>query len=472
MNSIRVRLFAILLITTGALWLCASVWIYGSTQRHLERVLDARLAEAARMVSSLLTDHQIDPAAAAKAVHNSSDNDFEFSPSTYARQLSCQIWSLQGQLVGRSESAPATSLASHRSGFAETEIDGVPWRVFAVVNEKLGVRVLVGDSIAMRERLVSDMVKGLLLPAVTILPLLAVMIWLSVGRGLSPLDRLARVLSKRRDTELHPLPEGSVAKEITPMISALNGLFNRVAEARQRERDFTAYAAHELKTPLAGLKTQAQIAIMAQDRAIQEKALGQIVNSVDRTSRMVRQLIDMAAVDTSEEGQEKERVDVDRLVREIALELEPKAESRNVSVDCTHAASGSILDTDRILLRLAIRNVLENAIQHTLPQTVITAATRCIDEEVSILVTDRGPGIPPEEHRRVTERFYRSASVASGSGLGLSIVDMAVQRLRGSLSFSNEHAFTVTLSFPLKSGTISAENSTRAYLGDHAVTPK
>src|SRR5690606_32229529 len=117
--------------------------------------------EAARMVSSLLTDHRINPAAAAKAVESPAGEEFTLSTSTYARQLSCQIWSLQGQLVSRSESAPGTSLADHSSGFAETDIDGVPWRVFAVVNEELGVRVLVGDSIAMRERLVSDMVKGL-----------------------------------------------------------------------------------------------------------------------------------------------------------------------------------------------------------------------------------------------------------------------------------------------------------------------
>lgn len=464
MNSIRVRLFAILLITTGALWLCAVVWIYNSTQIHLEKVLDARLTEAARMVSSLLTDHRINPAAAAKAVGSPAGEEFTESTGTYARQLSCQIWSLQGQLVSRSESAPGTSLADHSSGFAETDIDGVPWRVFAVVNEELGVRVLVGDSIAMRERLVSDMVKGLLLPAVLILPLLAVMIWLSVGRGLSPLDRLARALSRRRETELHPLPEDSAAKEITPMITALNGLFNRVAEARQRERNFTAYAAHELKTPLAGLKTQAQIAIRAPDRATQEKALGHIVNSVDRTSRMVKQLIDMAAVDTSEQEDEKEQVDVDQLVREVALELEPLAAHRSVSLDCRQAASGSILKTDRTLLRIALRNIMENAIQHTHTQTVVTAATRYVDGVMSVSITDQGPGIPPEEHGRVTERFYRGTSSAAGSGLGLSIVDMAVQRLRGSLTFSNGQGFTATLSLPLQAGVSHAQASAKADL--------
>ncbi|MFN3928363.1 MAG: sensor histidine kinase N-terminal domain-containing protein [Thermoflexus sp.] len=132
----------------------------------------------------------------------------------YSRQLSCQIWSLQGTLVSRSESAPVTSLADHREGFAETEINGERWRVFAVINPTLGVRVLVGDSLEIRERLVGGVIKGLLLPALVILPMLALLIWFSVGRGLAPLNRIATSLSSRSATELHPLPEAPAPREI------------------------------------------------------------------------------------------------------------------------------------------------------------------------------------------------------------------------------------------------------------------
>ncbi|CAD7032134.1 two-component sensor histidine kinase [Pseudorhizobium endolithicum] len=192
MNSIRIRLFAILIATTGAVWLLAAAWIYASTQAEVERVLDARLMEAARMVSSLITDHQIDPAAAANAAAaNAPPPPFEEARGSYSRQLSCQIWSLQGSLVSRSESAPATSLASHTDGFEETEIDGERWRVYAVVNPTLGVRVLVGDSLEIRDRLIGDVIKGLLVPGIVILPILAGLIWLSVGRGLAPLTRIA-----------------------------------------------------------------------------------------------------------------------------------------------------------------------------------------------------------------------------------------------------------------------------------------
>jgi two-component system, OmpR family, sensor histidine kinase QseC len=208
MRSIRLRLFAILLATTGALWLLAVMWTYFSVQHQVERVLDARLMEAARMVSSLLTDHHINVAAAVddtKATDAASPFDLQ---EDYRRQLSCQIWSLQGQLVSRSESAPRESLTDNRDGFSETIVDGVRWRVFAVVNPNLNARVLVGDSLEIRDRLVADVVKGQLVPAVAILPILAVLIWLSVGQGLGPLNRIAMSLGLRSADELHPLPAG------------------------------------------------------------------------------------------------------------------------------------------------------------------------------------------------------------------------------------------------------------------------
>src|SRR5690606_33373767 len=180
------------------------------------------------------------------------------------------------------------------------EIDGERWRVYAVVNPSLGVRVLVGDSLEIRERLIGDVIKGLLLPAIVIFPVLAALIWLSVGRGLAPLTRIAEGLAGRSALELHPVEDGSVPREVRPVIRAMNSLFGRVAEARDRERSFTAYAAHELKTPLAGLKTQAQIALRTDDPNVKRDALSHISTSVDRTSRMVRQLIDLAAVDAAQ----------------------------------------------------------------------------------------------------------------------------------------------------------------------------
>ena len=259
MTSIRTRLFAILLLATGAVWFSAAWWIQHSTRVEVEQVLDARLAEAAGMVSSLLSDGRVELSSAAGAMEALTTR----ADQGYSRQLSCQIWSLDGTMVGASGSAPEGRLTEADSGFSETLVDGERWRVFTEVNERLGLRVMVGDRLAVRDRLVSDVTRGLLVPALTILPFLAGLIWLSVGRGLAPLSRMARALSARSADNLEPVEEGPLPRELHPMGAALNSLFGRVAAARERERSFSAYAAHELKTPLSGIKTQAQIAAMA-----------------------------------------------------------------------------------------------------------------------------------------------------------------------------------------------------------------
>lgn len=455
MNSIRIRLFVILLATTGAVWLLAAAWIYASTQAEVERVLDARLMEAARMVSSLITDHRIEPSAAVDAaIANAPPPPFKQADGSYSRQLSCQIWSLQGSLVSRSESAPETSLASHTDGFEETEIDGERWRVYAVVTPTLGVRVLVGDSLEIRDRLIGDVIKGLLVPGIVILPVLAVLIWVSVGRGLAPLTRIAEGLAGRSASELHPIDDGTVPREVRPVIRALNSLFGRVAEARDREQSFTAYAAHELKTPLAGLKTQAQIALRTDDSTIQREALSRISTSVDRTSRMVRQLIDLAAVDASQGAAKDEPVDVAVLVGEIASELETQLAANEVHVAMEHAdrtPQPAVLEADRILLRLAIRNLLENAIQHSPKGAVVRCRVSESQSEVVVEILDQGPGIPVADEARVTERFFRGSKASGhGSGLGLSIVQMALDRLGGNLTFERGGTwFVARASFPI-----------------------
>jgi two-component system sensor histidine kinase QseC len=449
----RTRLFAILLATTGAVWLFAATWIYASTQAEVERVLDARLMEAARMVSSLISDHRIDAGEAADAA--APPPPLQQADGSYSRQLSCQIWSLQGSLVGRSQSAPQKSLASHTSGFEETEIDGERWRVYAVVNPKLGVRVLVGDSLEIRERLIGDVVKGLLLPALVILPVLAALIWFSVGRGLAPLTRIAEALIGRSASELHPVDGAATPREVRPVIVALNSLFGRVAEARERERSFTAYAAHELKTPLAGLKTQAQIALRADDASVQREALSRISTSVDRTSRVVRQLIDLAAVDAAKGAPAEELVDLSILLSEVASELETQLSNVDVRVAVEVAETSAApvgVRADRGLVRLVVRNLIENAIQHSPKGGEVRCRVRRSeqDQHVVVEILDQGPGIPAADEKRVLERFFRGRKPRGhGSGLGLSIVQMALDRLEGSLVFERATPwFVARASFP------------------------
>ncbi|MDB6453703.1 ATP-binding protein [Falsirhodobacter sp. 20TX0035] len=417
MIPIRLRMFLILLAATGAVWVSGFVWIHQSTAAKMDRVLDARLAEAARMVSTLVTDERVSMEGAASlpmAVDHA-----------YSRQLSCQIWRLDGTPVAGSSAAPKDRLAA-TEGFSMNTVDGVEWRVYSMVNAERGVRVMVGDSMTMRKRLIGDVTRGLILPALAVLPVLAGLIWIGLGRGLRPLRRMAGDLAARDAEDLRPL-DRRLPAELSPIQSAMNDLFRRVEETRDRERSFTAFAAHELKTPLAGLKTQAQIALRGDDDQ-RRRALRQIEASVARTDRLVRQLLEMAAVDAREAGQN--RAPLEDIVADCVQATEVLARERGVGVTVLVERDGAA--HDRLLLGAALRNLLENAIQASPPG----AAVSIRGSGTRIEVADAGAGIREQDRPRLTERFFRGrGAAAGGSGLGLAIVQTAMQRMNGTLEF-------------------------------------
>ena len=429
MNSLRLRLFALLLVATGAVWLSAVMWIQTSTRAEVERVLDARLREAAQMVSSLISEKEI---AAASAAGLTDPTAFDFQSDGYSRQLSCQIWSLDGALVSRSAHAPATRLAEIENGFSQNVVDGETWRVFTVVNADLGVRIMVGDNLSVRRRLVSDVTTGLLVPAGLVLPLLAIFIWLSVGRGLLPLDRMAAGLAARPANDLHPMPSGPLPRELRPVTTALNDLFRRVSAAREHERSFVAFAAHELKTPLAGLRTQAQIAKIAPDEATRRHALDSLERGVLRTDRMVRQLLELASVEAEARAEPLSDVALSDIVRDVVGELHALAEKRGVETVVEIPSETPQIGRSQFFLSTALRNLLENAIEASPSGEAVDVALRRDGVDWVLSVMDRGPGIPEGERARVQERFYRgSNATGDGSGLGLSIARSAAERLGG-----------------------------------------
>ncbi|HSP25227.1 MAG TPA: ATP-binding protein [Saliniramus sp.] len=452
MRSMRSRLLLILLVTTGAAWLSAAAWIYFSTQAQVEQVLDARLREAARMVDSLLTDQRIEIAAATQMLAEAGVES-DWDDDGYSRQLSCQIWSFSGQLVGRSEAAPRERLAGDGDGFSQTVVEGEVWRVYTVLNPDIGVRVMVGDNLQVRQSLVNSVMMGALLPMALMLPIGGLLIWLAVRGGLAPLDRMALALSARRADDLKPIRKARNPAELRPMIEALNGLFGRVDAAREREKSFTAFAAHELKTPLAGVKTQAQIALASKDPDTTARALAQIIDGVNRSSRLVSQLLDLAAADAGDESPPREPTDLARALEDARQALESLRQSRNVSFAVSGSLAGGI-SCNPALVSTALKNVLENALLHSPDGGEIRVKGAREDGLVSVTVEDAGPGMDDSEIGHAAERFYRGRNEpASGTGLGLAIVETVLQRAGGTLAIANRAGncgLSVTLTFPAR----------------------
>jgi two-component system sensor histidine kinase QseC len=457
LKSMRARLFLILIVTTSVVWLSAIAWIFTSTQAQVERVLDARLMEAANMVSSLLIEEDVSAARAANLASRRPTR-----PSSYERQLSCQIWSFAGNLLSKSDTAPVAELTTYRDGFSETVINGETWRVYAAENKHLGIRVLVGDTRRIRAELVGDVVKGLALPALLIMPVLAALIWVSVKRGFAPLNRIAAGLGSRPASDLSPLSTDNCGTEIRPVIAALNGLFVRVADTRERERNFTTFAAHELRTPLAGLKTQAQVALASENSQVRQRALSQIVDAVNRTGRLVRQLLDLAAVEARESGAEMGAVNPGEALALLKNEFFSHNEGCPQIV-IANALREVDLPIKSDLFSIAARNLLENALAYSPPRGLVTCSLRLTQDEIAVVIEDSGPGIPADEIGHVKERFFRGRNKALvGSGLGLSIAEIALQHAGATLELSNRQLGG--LSATIKIGRVEAPVSEAADL--------
>ncbi|MBS1166631.1 MAG: integral rane sensor signal transduction histidine kinase [Proteobacteria bacterium] len=416
MTSLRRRLFLLLISATAAIWVCAVGWIYFESRADLEHVLDTRLQEAARMVHSMVASSNLETAGVAAATAA----DF-----TYNRQLSCQVWSLSGRLLARSGGAPEGSLAEELEGFSDRQVNGEAWRVYTVVDLVHGVRVAVGDRIGLRARLVRDLIVGLVGPALMTVPLLGLMIWASLGRGLAPLRRIAGEIAGRNGDDVSPVAGEGAPDEVRPLVDALNGLFAKVEAARRHEKEMTAFAAHELRTPLAGLKTQAQVAL----------ALARLE----------------ALPDVEPDGG---TLVVGALVREVVTGL-PRRPDIAVTIDA--ALDGLEMQADRDSLYLVVRNLQENAAEHMRPPGRI--AWSALPDGVGFAIEDDGPGIPEDELPEVTRRFFRGRTRSgSGSGLGLTIAELAARRVGARLIFANRteaRGLRVEIRLPLKPAALS-----------------
>jgi len=424
MTSLRHRLFLLLISATAAIWVTAVGWIYFANRSELEHVLDTRLQEAARMVHSMVASSNLPSGVTATSV----------ADYAYNRQLSCQVWSLSGRLLARSSGAPEGSLAEDVEGFSDRQLNGEAWRVYTVVDTAHDVRVAVGDRIGLRERLARDLIIGLVGPALLVMPLLGLMIWASIGRGLAPLRRMAGEIGRRDGDDISPVAGQGAPNEVRPLIDALNSLFAKVETTRRHEREMTAFAAHELKTPLAGLKTQAQVALAAKDAATRDGALRQIVASVDRTSRLARQLLALARLEAqAATDSEPEILNVGSLVREVAESFAAKSDTILMIDD---ALDSLRIRADRDNLYLILRNLHENAIEHIGSPGCISWLA--LPNDVGLAIEDNGPGIPDHELTEVTRRFFRGRHRSrSGSGLGLTIANLAARRIGASLTFVN-----------------------------------
>ncbi|MBR0552587.1 sensor histidine kinase [Stakelama marina] len=436
MMSLRKRLFLQAALVTILVWAVAAAWATYSTKSKIEHALDNRLKEAAGMVASL---------GSVRADTNGATIPPLPVGDNYSRQLSCQIWSVTGRLISRSDTAPTAALARHdSSGFSDRTIGGVGWRVYTLVVPQSGVRVMVGDTLAMRRNLLTHLILGLVIPAIIGIFALAALLWISIGGGLSPLNDIAATIEGRGADDLSPLGIERVPPEMTVVTQAIDGAFAGLAGMRERERRFLASAAHEMQTPLAGLKMQADIAGRTDDPAVRRKALSHIAASIARTTRLVRQLLELTRQQAgSMPPVAAEETRIAPLLGVIGNDLSPLLADRGVTVAPTDDAMRATVPLGEDVLLLVLRNLIENAASYGPAGGTVTVGVAAN----GVYVEDQGEGMSEAMIADVRQHFIRGRTDVQGSGLGLAIVDTALTRAGARVEFSRmpETGFRATI---------------------------
>ncbi|HEY6512087.1 MAG TPA: sensor histidine kinase N-terminal domain-containing protein [Burkholderiaceae bacterium] len=299
--------------------------------------------------------------------------------------------------------------------------------------------VQVAETLGKRSRLTTEIVKGVIIPQFLVLPVAVFLVWLALVRGIRPLNELQQRIRRRRSEDLSPIDEFEAPEEVAPLVGAINDLLARLDQSIGSQKHFLADAAHQLKTPLAGLRTQAELAQREIDAGQQDarslkRSLQQIAHSSQRAAHMVNQLLAMARVEDKESALRKQEVRLSRLAREVVRDFVPRAMDKRIDLGYEGPDDDdgpTRLIGQPLLIRELIRNLVDNALQYTPAggEVTVRVTPDPFGQVVVLQVEDSGPGIPEPERELVFRAFYRVLdSQTDGSGLGLAIVKEIASR--------------------------------------------
>ncbi|MDF1646959.1 MAG: ATP-binding protein [Legionellaceae bacterium] len=434
-TSIRKFLLINLLLAISVTTTLTAIGNYYLDQKDIEAHLDTLMAVSGLSYDALLGDSPNQHAL--NTIQNSlqkipkkmqaylpSLNSDQPSMEEYVNRFSFQIWSREGKKILHSPNAPTLLPKNIQTGFSSTYIDNQQWRIFSTINEASGSHLILAERYDTRNELGRRIAQDDLYIMLLTFPLSGLLIWIIIGRGLASINKVTREVAHRAPSHLEPVSLKSAPDEIKPMIDELNNLFFRLQEGFEREKRFAADAAHELRTPLAAIKTQAQIALKTPDVKEKNTALKKLIASVNRTTHIVQQLLIMSRLmpDTpSPDGFES--VSLSDITRDMLTMLAPKAIEKHIELEFHTDKKTPSIQGNYTALCILIRNLVDNAIRYTPSEGCITVSVQPQNNRAMFEICDNGPGIPEALQARVFERFFRViGNKSDGSGLGLAIV--------------------------------------------------
>ena len=465
-SSIRKFLLINLLLAITITTTLTAIGNYYLDQKDIQEHLDTLMAISALSYQALLGDdlHQrpIDKIQnSLETIPNKVETYYrqplleDESPEHYLDKFNFQVWTDGGRLLLHSSNAPKIPLTADKDGFSDKWIGTQKWRVFTTYNKKAGIRTVLAERYDTRNELGHRIAQDDLYIMLLTFPLSGLLIWIIIGRGLDSLDRVAQELANRAPSHLEAVNIKEVPEEIKPVLDELNKLFFRLKEGFEREKRFAADAAHELRTPLAALKAQAQVALNTTVVEKKNIALQKLIASVNRSTHIVQQLLTMSKLVPESGGvNDLDDVNLQRVTREVLALIAPSAIEKNIELEFEADEKTPTIAGNPTALGILIRNLVDNAIRYCKEDGLVMVKVYRQNNEVILEVRDNGPGIPTELQDRVFERFFRVLGNKSpGSGLGLAIVQQISTLHHGRVTLESPEKGTgliVKVFFPMK----------------------
>ncbi|MEJ2522750.1 MAG: ATP-binding protein [Gammaproteobacteria bacterium] len=459
-------LIAAVVVSAGA----SAGWTYLQASHEVEELFDAELAQSARVLAGLadpelLRDHSEDLQEAlaraglyAPGASVASGEAPLPAGHPYETKLSFRIRHKDGSVLFSTPGAPDTGPLPPAPGYSWTDSGDVRWRIFCLRDTQDDLWIEVGQLKGIRDELSSEIAVDLFVQSLLAAPLLAILVPALVLAAFAPVQRIARQIDARAPSNLHPVDTGRAPVEIRSLVDALNRMFGRLSAAFEAERRFTADAAHELRTPIAGMLVHVENARRSRTDEARAVSLSRAADGVRRMQRLVEQLLTLSRLDPEAGLGEWEAVDLEKVAGEEAAQLSDRARDRDIELTVESDGVPRVRGNET-MLGVLVRNLLDNALRHTPPSGQVTARLSAAGGRVQLTVDDTGPGIPEELARRVWERFYRApGQTVDGAGLGLSIVSRVAAIHDASLEMINlDPGLSVRISFPAAGKTGSGD---------------
>jgi two-component system sensor histidine kinase QseC len=432
LSSIRLFLVAGILATLTLFNFVAALRGYQSSMEEADLLFDNQLLDFARLVGRL----------------DVSDNHDELR---LGNNLAFQVW--QGrEIIAQSYHAPAEPLAEFASGFEYSNFDGYRWRTFARQENIPGRWVIVAERTDLRFVLAENVVLESILPILLSIPLIGLLIWFIVSQGLKPLTSLSKELKNKHVNDLSPIDTGNTRRELDQVVQSINSFMGRLNQSVEREKRFSADAAHELRTPISALKVQ--LHNLSHEIDMDSDSLMQLEHGVVRMQHLVEQLLTLYRMTPEKFSDNSHNVDLYQVCENVIAQQYSLVENKNQHLELT--GEHCLITGDEFALETLVSNLLSNASKYTPEGGNIKVKVFIKDERVELEVEDDGPGISKNERERIFDRFYHSEKnqdevTLPGCGLGLTIVSHVAELHQAKVSVeksSYEHGSAFRVSFP------------------------